>query len=96
MDCGDFVVVVNSSEVVFTGKKWDKKLVRWHTRYPGSLKEIPAKSYHKDYPDRILRRAVLGMLPPNRLKYDREKRLKVSLVPLFLNFLIYFLLDLQR
>jgi large subunit ribosomal protein L13 len=52
-------------------------LNRWHTGFPGGLRERPAGEYHKDFPDRIIKRAVLGMLPKNKLFPTREKRLKV-------------------
>ena len=50
------------------GRKWDKKLYRWHTGYPGGLKERTAKEMYEKKPDAILREAVLGMLPKNNLR----------------------------
>lgn len=46
LDDGDYVVIINSKYVKFTGSKWDKKLYRWHTGYPGGLKEVTAKEMH--------------------------------------------------
>lgn len=50
------------------GRKWDKKLYRWHTGYPGGLKERTAREMFTKKPDSILREAVLGMLPKNNLR----------------------------
>jgi len=61
-DCGDFVVVYNTEKVLFTGNKWLQKLYRWHTRYPGGLKEVPAKNMLLKQPDNIIRKAVSGMV----------------------------------
>lgn len=65
------VVVVNASEAELTGRKWDQKLYRWHTGYPGGLKERTAKDQAARKPDAILRAAVLGMLPKNNLRRVR-------------------------
>jgi len=81
VDCGDFVVVVNSSKVEFTGQKWEKKRIRWHTGYPGGLKERIAGDYHTKFPDRILQNAILGMLPKNNLREVRENRLRIFAGP---------------
>uniref|UniRef100_A0A6B2LHQ2 Ribosomal protein L13 n=1 Tax=Arcella intermedia TaxID=1963864 RepID=A0A6B2LHQ2_9EUKA len=78
-DCGDFVVVVNASKVQFSGKKWEKKYYRSHSGYPGGLKEKKAKALFKQYPERILQRAVFGMLPDNKLNDRRQSRLRVFL-----------------
>merc|ERR1719232_417836 len=77
-DCGDFVVVINCEKVNFTGKKWSEKLYRWHTGYPGGLKERPANEMLSRRPTEVLRRAILGMLNRNNLRGSYiEKRLKV-------------------
>jgi len=76
-DLGDHVVVTNANKVVFTGKKWNQKYYRWHTGYPGGLKEVLAKKWLENYPERILRKAVYGMLPKNKLRRDRMSRFKV-------------------
>ena len=67
-DEGDVVVVVNAAEVEFTGRKWDQKLYRWHTGYPGGLKERTAKDQFQRRPAAILEEAVSGMLPKNNLR----------------------------
>lgn len=75
VDVGDYVVVVNTKHIVLTGTKWDKKLYRHHTGYPGGLKEIRAKVLHKKDQTRVLWRAVNGMLPKNNLRPIWMKRL---------------------
>lgn len=81
-DMGDVVVIVNADKVNFTGKKWDDKLYRWHTGYPGGLKERPAKAMLEKNPTKILRKAILGMLYRNNLRHGyMEKRLKIYTGP---------------
>eukprot|EP01113_Clastostelium_recurvatum_P044414 TRINITY_DN7498_c0_g1_i2.p1 TRINITY_DN7498_c0_g1~~TRINITY_DN7498_c0_g1_i2.p1 ORF type:complete len:308 (-),score=52.06 TRINITY_DN7498_c0_g1_i2:8-931(-) len=80
-DCGDYVVVVNAEKVNFTGKKWDQKLYRWHTGYPGGLKEMKAKDMVKRHPTSIIEHAVKGMVPKNNLRNPRLDRLKVYTGP---------------
>ena len=53
VDTGDHVVVINTGHVVLTGSKWDKKLYRHHTGYPGGLKEIVAKQLHQKNPTMV-------------------------------------------
>ena len=77
LDCGDYVVVINAKDVMFTGNKMSDKLYRWHTGYVGGLKEVPAKVYLKHKPEEILRKAVLGMLPKNRLRIMQARKLRV-------------------
>lgn len=55
------------------GRKWDNKMYRWHTGYPGGLKERTAKEMYAKKPDAILREAVLGMLPKNNLRRVRGR-----------------------
>lgn len=74
---GDFVVVINSRHIVLTGKKWEKKVYRWHSGYPGGLKETTAKRLHEKDPCRLLYLAVKGMLPKNFQRYKMLKRLKI-------------------
>jgi large subunit ribosomal protein L13 len=70
-------VVTNVDKVVFTGEKWRQKLYRWHTGYPGGLKEVPAWRMRERRPDSVLAKAVSGMLPKNRLRDPRLGRLKL-------------------
>lgn len=76
-DCGDYVVVTGCSDLHVTGKKRQQKVYYSHSTRPGSLKEISLeKMMAKWGGGEILRRAVRGMLPKNRLKDDRLARLK--------------------
>lgn len=74
---GDHVIIVNADKIKLTGEKLDKKVYRWHTLYPGGLREISARKVFESRPDRIIREAVLGMLPKNKLRKRMVKRLKV-------------------
>ena len=77
VDTGDFVVVTNCKDVKFSGTKWtDKKYYR-HSRFFGSLKETTAEEMRDTKPDEILRKAVRGMLPKNRLGRQMIKKLKI-------------------
>src|SRR3989344_7065730 len=77
MDSGDFVVVINCEKVKVTGKKEDQKVYRSHSGYPGGFKEVGLARIRKEHPERIIEHAVNGMLPDNRLKSDRMRRLKL-------------------
>ena len=76
-DVGDFVVVVNAEKIEFTGRKAVQKVYRSHSGYPGGLKEVSFSKMLERHPERIVEKAVSGMLPDNRLKKDRMARLKV-------------------
>lgn len=67
MDGGDFVIVVNVEKIKLMGKKPDQKIYYHHTGYPGGIKATPYKMMLAKHPDRILRKAVKGMLPKNRI-----------------------------
>lgn len=76
-DMGDYVIVVNAEKVHFSGKKWNQKLYRWHTGYPGGLKERPAKVMLERKPEEVLKKAILGMLKRNNLRHQSiEPRLR--------------------
>lgn len=77
VDAGDFVVVINANHVAVTRKKAEKKVYRWHTGYPGGLKERSFKDMKANYPDRIIVHAVNNMLPKNKFRKNRLVRLKV-------------------
>ena len=76
---GDHVVIVNADKVRLTGQKLDQKVYRHHTRYPGGLREAGARKVFEARPERVVREAVLGMLPKNKLRKRMVKRLKVYL-----------------
>ncbi|HWP42805.1 MAG TPA: 50S ribosomal protein L13 [Blastocatellia bacterium] len=77
LDVGDHVIIVNAEKVVFTGNKWQDKLYRRHTGYPGGLKEITAQKQRDRHPERILESAIRGMLPKTKLGNKMVKKLKV-------------------
>ena len=77
LDCGDFVVVINAEKIRVTGKKEDQKIYTRYSGYPGGLKEIVLKDLRKKNPKEIIRHAVSGMLPKNKLRKGRLKRLCV-------------------
>jgi len=81
VDTGDFVVVVNAEKVKLTGRKLDRKIYRWHTGYPGGLKQISAGKLLKQKPTRVLELAIHGMLPKNRLGKKVRNKLKVYAGP---------------
>lgn len=80
-DCGDVVIVVNAAKVHFTGRKWDDKLYRWHTGYPGGLKERSARDTMARDPGAVLRNAVMGMLPKNNLRRNMDRKLRIFAGP---------------
>jgi large subunit ribosomal protein L13 len=77
VDTGDFVVVVNAEKVQLTGKKWDQKLYYRHSGYIGGLKAQSAKEMLEKKPEALIRHAVKGMLPKNRLGRRMINKLKV-------------------
>jgi large subunit ribosomal protein L13 len=77
IDVGDHVIVINAEKVVFTGNKWQDKVYRHHTGWPGGLKEITARKQLQQHPERILELAIRGMLPKNKLGRKMGKKLKV-------------------
>lgn len=68
LDCGDHVVVVNAAHVVVTGKKESDKLYTRYSGFPGGLKTKALWQVRKEHPKEIVRRAVYGMLPKNKLR----------------------------
>jgi large subunit ribosomal protein L13 len=76
-DTGDFVVVINAAKVRLTGRKLDRKFYRWHTGYPGGLKEIAAGRVLKEKPGRLIEWSVRGMLPKGSLGRRLGMKLKV-------------------
>ncbi len=77
-DLGDFVVVKNIKDIKISGRKIQQKKYYHHSGYPGGLKEIPLSKLIKNKPDEVLRKAVLGMLPKNKLRNKFIKRLKIE------------------
>jgi large subunit ribosomal protein L13 len=81
VDVGDFVIVVNAEKVKLTGDKLKGKLYYHHSGYPGGLKAIAAEKLLANRPEELLRRAVKGMLPKNKLGSKVFKKLKVYAGP---------------
>lgn len=77
LDCGDHVIVINAESIKLTGNKIDQKVYRRHSGYPGGLKETPIKALMQQRPEEVVREAVLGMLPKNKLRARRAKKLRV-------------------
>lgn len=79
LDCGDHVVVINAQKIRLTGNKLEQKIYRHHSGYPGGLKEVPAKRLRPTRADWMVREAVLGMLPKNKLRARRARKLRIYL-----------------
>lgn len=77
IDCGDFVVVINAANIVTSGGKQTKKVYYRHSGYPGGIKQATLGEKQAKDPTFAITHAVRGMLPVNRLRDERLKRLKV-------------------
>lgn len=71
------IIVINADKIKLTGKKWTDKIYYWHSGYPGGLKSASAGKMMKDKPTELIRRAVWGMIPKNRLGHATMKRLRI-------------------
>jgi large subunit ribosomal protein L13 len=76
-DMGDSIIVINADKVILTGRKWDQKNYYRHSGYVGGLKAITARKLLEKSPEDLVRFAVKGMLPKNRLGRQIFKKLKV-------------------
>ncbi|MDY0391424.1 50S ribosomal protein L13 [Desulfobulbus oligotrophicus] len=76
-DNGDFVIVINAEKVHLTGNKLDNKLYHHHTGYPGGLNTRSAREVLAKQPEEVIRTAVRGMLPKNKLGRAQLKKLKI-------------------
>jgi large subunit ribosomal protein L13 len=81
MDTGDFVVIVNAEKVAVSGDKADRTFVYRHSGFPGGLKRRSVREMIDKHPDRLVEKAVKGMLPKNRLGRAMAKKLKVYAGP---------------
>jgi large subunit ribosomal protein L13 len=81
VDTGDFVVVVNAEKIAVTGNKLDDKLYYRHSGYPGGLRQRPLREQLDRLPTEVLRKAVKGMLPRNRLGRQQLTKLKIYAGP---------------
>lgn len=77
-DEGNIVIVKNADKIKVTGKKFEQKQYFSHSGYLGSSKFTPFKKVFQERPDLVLKRAVMGMLPKNKLRAQMIKRLKVE------------------
>ncbi len=77
VDTGDFVVVVNAEKIRVTGRKMDQKVYYSHSQYPGGLREETLRNLLQRKPEEVIRKAVWGMIPKNRLGRSLYKKLKV-------------------
>lgn len=80
-ESGEHVIVVNAARVRLTGKKLDQKVHRYHTGYPGGLKEVGYAELMRDHPERVIEYAVWGMLPKNKLGRKLRRNLRVYAGP---------------
>jgi len=76
-DCGDYVIIVNASKAVLTGKKPQQKFYRTHSGWVGGLKETPYRILMQDKPELAMRVAVRGMMPRNTVSRNSLKRLHI-------------------
>ncbi len=77
VDTGDFVIVVNAEKIALTGKKTSDKIYYSHSGFPGGLKEISAGKLLEKKPEDLIKKAVKGMLPKNKLARHMLKKLKI-------------------
>ena len=77
VDCGDNVIIINAEKIVLTGKKMTDKIYRRHTQYPGGQRTTTPAELMKRFPERILKHAIVGMLPKNHLGRAVAKNLYI-------------------
>ena len=81
MDGGDFVVIVNAEKIRLTGNKAEQKLWHRHSGYPGGLTSVPFARLLVERPEKVVEKAIVGMLPKNRLGRHMARKLKVYAGP---------------
>ncbi len=77
VDDGDHVIVINAEKIELGGKKWTQKLYYRHSNYPGGLKVQSAREIAEKHPERLIEKAVRGMLATNRMRDAQLRRLSV-------------------
>ena len=77
VDCGDNVIITNAAKINLTGKKWTEKSYIRHTGYPGGQRSLTAQELYDKNPERLIEKAVKGMLPKNKLGAALFRNLKV-------------------
>jgi large subunit ribosomal protein L13 len=78
---GDYVIVVNAAHIKVTGNKMDDKMYHHHTGYPGGLKSINLRNLLAKNPERVIEKAVWGMLPHNRMGRHLMRKLRIYAGP---------------
>jgi large subunit ribosomal protein L13 len=81
VDCGDNVIIVNADKVVLSGNKMTEKTYVWHTGYPGGQRTTNPEQIMAKFPERVMEKAVKGMLPKNRLGAELFRNLHVYAGP---------------
>lgn len=81
IDLGDHVIIINADKVKFTGKKEEQKVYRYHSGYPGGLREVSARRMRETRPVKLLEEAVSGMLPKSKLGKQMYRKLNVYAGP---------------
>ena len=76
-DCGDYVIIINASQAVLTGKKGEQKFYRHHSGWVGGLKETPYRILMKEKPELAMHEAIRGMMPKNTLGRAAMKRVHI-------------------
>ncbi len=76
-DCGDYVIVINAAKMAIHPRHLEQKVYYRYSGYPGGLREIPLRRMLQTHPERVIQKAVWGMLPKNRLGRHILKKLKV-------------------
>lgn len=74
---GDSVIVINAGHIKVTGNRMDEKFYHSHSGYPGGLKSVSLKDQLKNHPDRVIRHAVWGMIPHNKMGRELINKIKV-------------------
>ena len=77
VDCGDFVIIINTDQAILTGKKPEQKLYRRHSGWIGGLKEVKYRTLMQERPELAMKLAVKGMLPKNTIAKSALTRLRV-------------------
>lgn len=77
VDCGDHVIVINCEKAIFTGNKLEKKVYYHHTGYIGNLKAVTAKTLMNSKPEKVMEKAIKGMIPSTTIGRSALTRLRV-------------------
>jgi large subunit ribosomal protein L13 len=77
VDTGDFIIIINAEKIALTGNKMEQKIHRYHTGYPGGLKEMKYRQFIARTPEKVIEVAVKGMLPKNSLGRSMFTKMKV-------------------